>query len=110
MLHLVFERALLSSSRIFKIWTSLSKIAARGLVHGAMTGEYKHMDRSFCMEIRKARTSVQQVGGVLSRCEKTIPAQQRFNSLRVWEKDGIFPQSLEQSSSKSDRLIEGAEH
>ena len=49
-------------------------------------------------------------GEPLDRWQKNYSAQLHFDGLHVWEKDGIFPQSLEQSSSKFDRLIEGAEH
>ena len=41
--------------------------------------------------------------------KKAIPAQQRFNSLSVLNREEIFPQNVEQSSRRSDRLIEVAE-
>ena len=51
----------------FQKRTSLSRIAARERVRGAMTGEHTRMDRSFCIEVRTAQTRVGQAGGVRSR-------------------------------------------
>ncbi len=66
------------------------------------------MGRSFLWKSKEHEPALSRKEASLNiGCGKTVSAQQSFDGLRVWDKERVPPQDVEQPSSKSNRLIAG---